>query len=396
MARLRCALSIVALASLAACGEPQAPPSALGPRPSEALAAVHADATFVLHVDTAALRRSSFGPAASGALYAEIAKLAGLKYVPSCGETSTLDAFDDVVVSFRGANVHVGAHFAKGISESKESACAYALSASADRRGDLVVSPPGLELDPKAAAAQAELRLEGPQIARAKGQLPGAGATVDARLDSDTSSTTLSATLTAPTEVRARELALALDGLFGGEVAQARASGALEEAHVTKGTSIALSVRFVGAPGQQTATAAAVARGFSSKGVSELGKESLPEVRQKLTGMADALEKYAKENGKFPPSTRWTPGVTPRGAKVPVVSDSADDRSWQLVGVSWKNERTAFRYRFEISDDGAKATLEAHGDLDADEKESTFRIVLEKKPDGTIVRGKLEELDPLE
>lgn len=396
MARLRGVLPFLALASIAACGEAQAPQAPGGPRPSAALAAAHADATFVLHVDTAALRRSSFGPAASGALYAELAKLAGFKYVPSCGETSTLDAFDDVVVSLRGANVHVGAHFAKGLSEAAKSACAYALSASADRRGDLVVSPPGLELDPGAATAQAALRLEGPQIARAKGQLPGAGAEIDARLDSDPSSTSLSATLTAPTEVRARELALALDGLFGGELSRARSRGAFEEAHVTKGTSIVLSVRFVGSPKDQASTATEVARGLSSKGVSELGQASLPEVRQKLSAMADALEKYAKENGKFPQSTRWTPGVTPRGAKVPVVSDSADDRSWQILGVSWKNERTAFRYRFETSDDGAKATLEAHGDLDADEKESTFRIVLEKKADGTVSRGKLEEIDPLE
>lgn len=366
-------------------------------KPSIALEVAHPDATLIAHVDVGALRRSSFGPTANGKLLEEIARLAHLPFVGSCGKTSTIDAFDDLVVSWKGANVHVGATFAKGLSESTKNACALELAASADRRGDLVVSPPGLVLENGAAAiaAHKDLLLDGTRLAIVRGKLDDA--TLEAKLDSDASGTTVSATVGALTSIRAREVGALLDRVVGPALEDARRSKRVEEAHVVQGTSVVFSVRLVGDAHAQETTGADVARALASRSLGEKSVVGLGEVRAKLGTIADALERHAKTNGGlFPPGSRWVPGVTPRGTHVPVVSDSAQDESWSRIGISWRNERTAFRYRFVTSPDAKLTTIEAHGDLDGNERESTFRLTLETKPDGTIQRAKVEETDPSE
>lgn len=388
------ALAVVAVPTLVACGDSNLAPARAGARPSPALAVAHDDATLLVHVDVGALRRSPFGPAASGQLLAEMAKLAELPFVGFCGQIATIDAFDDLVISWKGASVRVGATFAKGLSEDTKDACARALASSADRRDELMVSPPGLALTPTAAGAYADMRFEGGRIAKARGKLEEL--TIDATLDTESTGTTAQLKLGTKTAIRARELATRLDRLLGAPVANAKKVGPIDEAHVVQGEDVVLAVRFTGDARAQETSARALAEGLAKGSTGEKARAELPEVRARIAALADAVEQSAKGNGVFPGSSPWVPGVTPRGTRVPVVSDSANDPSWAKIGVSWRNERTAFRYRFVTADDGKSATIEAHGDLDGDEKESTFRLVLTKKSDGSIARSPVEETDPNE
>jgi len=382
------------LAVLSGCGAPSSPAARVEPRPAPALVVAHPDPTLLVHVDVAALRRSPFGPAASGKLLAEVARLGGLPFAAFCGQTATIDAFDDLVVSWRGANVRVGATFAKGLSEATKDGCARELASSADRRGDLMVGPPGLTLDPSD-RGHPEVRFVGGRVAIARGALDDL--TIDATLDTEPSGTSAQVSFATKTPIRARELAERLDRLLASPVALAKKAGTVDEAHVVQGDGVVLAVRFVGDAKAQQTSAIAFAEGLAAASVNEKGREELPEVRARIVAIAEAVERSTKASGgTFPGAAPWVPGVTPRGARVPVVSESANDESWAKIGISWRNERTAFRYRFTTSRDGTSATIEAHGDLDGDERESTFRVVITKKSDGSLSRGPLEELDPNE
>ena len=388
--------ALAALAALAACAEPAVPPPPPNVRPSPALVVAHVDATLVAHVDVATLRRSSFGPAANGKLLAEIAKMANVPFVASCGQTAAIDAFDDLVVSWKGANVHVGATFAKGLSEATKDNCAHELAASADRRGDLMVSPPGLALEKGGAEAHANVLLAGPRLAAMRGKVDDVG-TVEANIDADATGTTANATLTTLTPIRARELSSVLDRILAAPLEGPRRAKLVEEAHVVQGSNVVVTVRLLGDAHTQEIAGTDIARALAARSLGDKSTAGLGEVRAKLGAIGDALERHARANsGGFPPGSRWVPGVTPRGTRVPVVSDSAQDEAWSRIGISWRNERTAFRYRFVTSPDGKVTTVEAHGDLDGNEKESTFRLTLEAKADGTVTRSKVEETDPSE
>ncbi len=379
------------------CGDPVVPSPRSVVRPSPALVVAHVDATLILHVDVGMLRRSSFGPAANGKLLEQVARMADVPWVGRCGQTASIDAFDDLVVSWNGANVHVGAAFAKGLSEATKEACARELASSVDRRGDLVVSPPGLALEKGGAEGHFDVLLEGPRVATLRGRLDEAGISIEANFDTDGTGTTMSAKVTARTPIRAREVSTTLDRVLGASLDDARKAHRVEEAHVVQGANVVLSMRLLGDAHAQEIAGAEVARALAARTLGEKSTAGLREVRAKIGSLADALESYGKAHGgTFPVGSPWVPGVTPRGARVPVVSDSAQDPAWASIGISWKNERTAFRYRFVTSPDGKLTTIEAHGDMDGNQRESTFRMSVESKADGTITRSKLEETDASE
>lgn len=389
------ALAFVIAGSLVGCGAAALPPPLPEARPAPALVVAHPDPTLLVHVDLAALRASPLGPAAGQALLSEIGALGSMTPPATCGGVPTIELFDDLVVSVRGGSVRLGAAFAKGALAAAKDACARELGQVAERRDELVVAPPRTALDPGMDRAHLEARFSGGRIAKIAGKLGEND--VDGAIDSDADTTALELAFRARTPIRARELAERIGRLVGAPVAAARRTGDVDEAHVVRDDAVLLAVRLRGPTDKRAAAARLLAAGLASASVGELVRDELPVARARLGTIADAIERTARADGGVLPATSpWVPGVTPRAAKVPIVGDGANDRSWVKIGISWRNEHTAFRYRFVTADDGKSATVEAHGDLDGDEKESTLRVVLTKKADGTIVRGPIEELDPAE
>jgi hypothetical protein len=122
------------------------------------------------------------------------------------------------------------------------------------------------------------------------------------------------------------------------------------------------------------------------------------EARSTVGAIAKSLATHAAGKGKmrFPKSAPRTPKDVPAGTKFVADAKTFSHASWKAIGFQREGPQY-YSYEYETSRDGKRATVRAHGDLDADGMTSRFELTVEVTAAGEIVIGpELREVEPME